>query len=1016
MENKKPLLQIKDLKVKFRVRGRILTAIRGISLDLYENESIAIVGESGSGKSVFTKTFAGMLDQNGFISDGSIIFNDEELSDTRVALRSIDKKIIEFTHGQLNRHSKLELGAEVFKKITALKSEKKCRETLSEEESAKFDKELDDLKFKRTELFNLRQTIDPSKEKERRREVGEKIKYYDSKISALEEERDTLIKKHKEELAADTKYLEKYNSTLNSLNEEYKTLISGEISDETKARNLLIAKEIYLSIGRYDMTKKIKLLFALIGALKSAMKIGADLSDNEVLNKVFGTVVFRVKFLDETEDSLHGTCLVNLAEVKYSKDWTQIRGKKIATVFQDPMTSLNPIITIGKQITSIIIKHQGCSEIEARERALTLMKKVGIPNAEQRFDDYPFQYSGGMRQRIVIAIALSCQPKILICDEPTTALDVTIQAQILKLIKDLQKEFNYTIVFITHDLGVVANIADRVAVLYAGQIIEVGTVEEVFYDPRHPYTWALLSSLPQLAERNTTLYSISGTPPSLYNDIVGDAFAPRNPYCLKLDTLKEAPLFRITDTHYAKTWLLDPRAPKVEKPDMIKDSHEKLLKTFNIGSETAADATAAAENTETKSDREVLLSLKNVDITFGKGDNAVKAVKNASFDIFKGETFSLVGESGSGKTTIGRAVIRVNPLAAGEIHFKGQKISGKTSRALDREVIRNIQMIFQDPAASLNERATVDYIISEGLYNFHLFKDEADRVAKVENMIKEVGLLPEHLTRYPHEFSGGQRQRIGIARAMVMEPELVVADEPISALDVSIRAQVLNLLKKFQKEKDITYLFIAHDLSIVRFISDRIGVIYKGDIVEIAEAEELFRFPMHPYTRSLISAIPIPDPKLEKNKVLLTYDPSVHNYSEDKPELVDIGGNHFVYGNKAEIEEYKRIRESGTPLKSVIIEGINSDAEDKKADAPKEDVSMPSGEYILDAPIHDTGSKWYSFGSFLLPVFGLIGGFIFKRYKHIRNYKACKKGAIAGFATLGGIVGIFLIALLTALL
>ena len=255
--------------------------------------------------------------------------------------------------------------------------------------------------------------------------------------------------------------------------------------------------------------------------------------------------------------------------------------------------------------------------------------------------------------------------------------------------------------------------------------------------------------------------------------------------------------------------------------------------------------------------KEVLLSLKNVDITLGKGDNAVRAVKNATFDIHKGETFSLVGESGSGKTTIGRAVIRVNPLANGEILYKGVRISGKIPKSLDREVIRNIQMVFQDPAASLNERATVDYIVSEGLYNFHLYENEADRVRKVEEMINEVGLLPEHLTRYPHEFSGGQRQRIGLARAMVMEPELVVADEPISALDVSIRAQVLNLLKKFQREKDLTYLFIAHDLSIVRFISDRIAVIYKGDIVEIADAEELFNFPLHPYTHSLISCLTV---------------------------------------------------------------------------------------------------------------------------------------------------------------
>ena len=410
--------------------------------------------------------------------------------------------------------------------------------------------------------------------------------------------------------------------------------------------------------------------------------------------------------------------------------------------------------------------------------------------------------------------------------------------------------------------------------------------------------------------------------------------------------------------------------------------------------------------------REVLLSLKNVDITFGKGDNAVRAVKNASFDIYKGETFSLVGESGSGKTTIGRAVIRVNPLAAGEIQYKGVRISGKTTRSLDREVIRNIQMVFQDPAASLNERATVDYIISEGLYNFKLFENEQDRVRKVESMVEEVGLLPEHLTRYPHEFSGGQRQRIGLARAMVMEPELVVADEPISALDVSIRAQVLNLLKKFQEEQGVTYLFIAHDLSIVRFISDRIGVIYKGDIVEIAEAEELFDFPLHPYTRSLISAIPIPDPKLEKNKILFTYDPSVHDYSEDKPELVDIGNNHFVFGNKKEIEEYKAIRQKGEKVKSITILDENATMEEKQM---AED-SIPTGDIALDTPLHDTGSKWYYILSLFLPLLGLIGGFTFKHFKHYRNYKACLKGALTGLAIIGVIVAFFALMLLRSTL
>lgn len=352
MDNHKVLLSVKDLHVKFRVRGRTLHAIRGISLDFYENESVAIVGESGSGKSVFTKTFAGMLESNGSISQGQILFHD------------------------------------------------------------------------------------------------------------------------------------------------------GNVTD--------------------------------------------------------------------------------LAKLKRPKDWNQIRGGRIATVFQDPMTSLDPIMPIGRQITSVIRKHQSCTEKQARARALDMMAKVGIPDPVARFEDYPFQYSGGMRQRIVIAIALSCQPKILICDEPTTALDVTIQAQILQLIKDLQREFGYTIIFITHDLGVVANVADRVAVLYGGQVVELGTAEEVFYDPRHPYTWALLSSLPQLARRGSQLYSISGTPPSLYQQITADAFAPRNPYCLKIDTLREPPMFRVSDTHFAKTWLLDKRAPKVEKPEAIRDLHQKLMEEFNL--------------------------------------------------------------------------------------------------------------------------------------------------------------------------------------------------------------------------------------------------------------------------------------------------------------------------------------------------------------------------------------------------------------------------------------------------
>ena len=309
-----------------------------------------------------------------------------------------------------------------------------------------------------------------------------------------------------------------------------------------------------------------------------------------------------------------------------------------------------------------------------------------------------------------------------------------------------------------------------------------------------------------------------------------------------------------------------------------------------------------------QSEKEVLLSIQNLDVVFGRGKKAFKAVDNVSFDIYKGETLSLVGEAGSGKTTIGRAISRINPCAAGQILYNGKRISGKLSHKEDREVVRKIQMIFQDPAASLNERATIEYIISEGLYNFHLYKDEKDRMRKIEKVIEDVGLLPEHLTRYPHEFSGGQRQRVGIARSIVMEPEFIIADEPISALDVSIRAQVLNLLEKFQRERGLTYLFIAHDLSIVRFISDRIVVIYKGRIMEIAETEELFAYPLHPYTKSLMSAIPVPDPQIEKEKQLFVYDKHMHDYSKEQPSLVDIGNGHFVFGSPSEIEKYKEIR------------------------------------------------------------------------------------------------------------
>lgn len=579
---KKVLLSVQDLVVKFHVRGRVLTAIRGISLDIYENESIAIVGESGSGKSVFTKTFANMLDSNGFIDQGKIIFSDESLANFTVRLGNAQKRMISEVTEKLNEYSKLENGAEIYKQMKCLESEARQKASLSDEERAEIADKLEELRYEHAEAFNLKQTLDSKHDKDKIRQINAQLSDLSKKINELEAMEKATVKQRAAAAKKDHAYQAEYDKKMAQLKEKYAAACATPVTQAQRERNLELAKEVCLSVNRYGFLDRQKIQRKLMSCLKEAMRQGLDLSRNSVRNDVFSPAIYRVKLLDETSEQLHGRCIFDLANVKYTKDLAQIRGKRIATVFQDPMTSLNPILTIGDQISSIILKHQNCSEREAKIRAIELMKKVGIPNAESRYDDYPFQYSGGMRQRIVIAIALSCQPKILICDEPTTALDVTIQAQILKLIKDLQKEFGYTIVFITHDLGVVANIADRVAVLYAGQIVELGTVEDVFYDPRHPYTWAMLSSLPQLAQRNTELYSITGTPPSLYNTIVGDPFAPRNPYCLKIDTLKDAPMFQVSETHFAKTWLLDPRAPKIEKPEAIQNLHEKLLDAFNI--------------------------------------------------------------------------------------------------------------------------------------------------------------------------------------------------------------------------------------------------------------------------------------------------------------------------------------------------------------------------------------------------------------------------------------------------
>ncbi len=591
-ENRKVLLSLRDVDVKFNVRGRILSAIRHVSLDIYEHESLAIVGESGSGKSVLTKTFAGMLDSNGFISNGSIIFSDDSLSQTVINVDDRRRKFLDRMIDRLNRDSVLERGAAEYVAIEQKKTEIEQSKGLTPEEEADFAARVKSLEDDIVDRTNYVVALDRKNAQDavEIQEITQKIKTWKDQIKAIRDEREALIAKRASEYKSDASRREADDRIIADLQAKRDAKIAKEdkpgnpygLADEVIERNKVIAYEILLSIGRYPLRSQLVFTRKLGKAFRLAMCIGEDLNSSAVKNKIFETCTFRVAFrsYDEASGKLEGYAIIDCAKVKYTKDWQQIRGCRIATVFQDPMTSLNPVLTIGKQISTVIIKHQKCSQEEAKKRTIDIMSKVGIPEPEKRFDDYPFMYSGGMRQRIVIAIALSCQPKILICDEPTTALDVTIQAQIIRLIKDLQKQLGFTTVYITHDLGVVANVAERVAVLYGGQIVELGTVEDIFYEPRHPYTWALLSSLTQLAEKGDDLFSIPGTPPSLYNKIVGDAFAPRNAYAMAIDRVKEPPMFRINDHHWAKTWLLDPRAPKVDPPRIIQNLHEKMLNSY----------------------------------------------------------------------------------------------------------------------------------------------------------------------------------------------------------------------------------------------------------------------------------------------------------------------------------------------------------------------------------------------------------------------------------------------------
>ena len=535
-----------------------------------------------------------------------------------------------------------------------------------------------------------------------------------------------------------------------------------------------------------------------------------------------------------------GTRLLELPEYAMR----DIRGRRIGMIFQEPATSLNPVMTCGAQIIEVLERHGIARGRAARERALAWFRRVGLPDAERRLDDYPFQLSGGMKQRVMIALALCSEPDLLIADEPTTALDVTIQAQILDLLADLQRDRGMAILLITHDLGVVARMAHRVALMYAGEIIEVGSREAFFSRPLHPYAARLFAALPGSASRGARLTTIKGMVPALIGEFSGCRFAPRcESRHARCDI--EAPAWHAGPdgaSHQARCHLLD---PAVSAPVIA----------------TAAEPVAAiADSPDTGG--EPLLELTNLKVhfpirrgLFRRTVGQVRAVDGVSLSIAAGRTLALVGESGCGKTTVGKGLLQLVKVTAGSIGFEGRELAGLGRRAL-RESRSDLQIVFQDPFASLNPRMRVGDIIAEGMASFNVGRAGAERDARVLELLAQVGLADDARHRYPHEFSGGQRQRIAIARALAVEPKLIVCDEPTSALDVSVQAQILNLLSDLQRERGVALLFITHNLAVVEHLAHDIAVMYLGRIVESGRADEVLTTPRHPYTQALLAAVP----------------------------------------------------------------------------------------------------------------------------------------------------------------
>ena len=529
------------------------------------------------------------------------------------------------------------------------------------------------------------------------------------------------------------------------------------------------------------------------------------------------------------------------------------RGRDISMIFQEPMTSLNPVMSIGQQVMEPLLIHLKMSETQAKARAIELMQPVGITDGERRLEQYPHHLSGGMRQRVMIAIGLACNPKLIIADEPTTALDVTIQAQILELMKDLSRRLGIALVIITHNLGIVARYADRVNVMYAARIIEQGSADNVFLEPAHPYAIGLMRSVPRLdLPRGAKLETIEGLPPDLRTPPTGCRFAPRCPYRIDACTQQDVRLAEVRPGHASACiraneivagTLVPPRRIQTTGTTFVQTSAAPLLIVDHLKKYFTVKAAGAG-----------FLSSETA---------TVKAVNDVSLHVLRGETLGLVGESGCGKTTVGRAVLKLDEPTDGTIRFDGVDIT-HSGHADMRGVRRKIQVIFQDPYSSLNPRMTVGQIIGEPLRVYKLVADRKTEHDRVAELLSQVGLFPYMAERYPHELSGGQRQRVGIARALALEPTFIVCDEPVSALDVSIQGQIINLLEELQERLGLSYLFIAHDLAVVRHISDRVAVMYLGRVVELADRDVLYAAPAHPYTKALLDAAPVPDPRLER--------------------------------------------------------------------------------------------------------------------------------------------------------